>query len=516
MRADRWAVPLIAAFFIASGLGLVNYKTRHLGFSLRPDRTREVWSLEAEIRFQADGGPVTLSLATPDTASGFSLIGERASAPGFGLRFQERNGGVRKAVWTRAEAQALHSLYYRAYLSPDLQSRPANGPPPAEAPEPEEIPFLEGSRLEAAQAVVTWAQARAADAASLTYFLHQRLTRESDSLTPLQATQAQNLNEQLTWMRHLLAMAGVPARLARGVPLQDGRRLQQVIPFLEVWDGQAWQIFDLRPGEFAMPEDVFLWTRQGLPLVELHGGRDADVRFSVLREFRPANLLALEQARDHVPAVVDFSLHGLPIQEQNVFRGLLLIPVGALVLVLMRNLGGVVTAGTFMPVLLAMAFLETRLLPGLALFVVVVSLGLGIRSFLSHMNLLLVPRISAVVIVVILLMFTLALISARFHYIQGLSVTFFPMIILAWTIERLSILWEESGGHEAFRQCAGSLGVAVAAYLVMDAATVRHLIYSFPELILVVLGLILLAGRYTGYRLNELIRFAPFREIPAP
>jgi hypothetical protein len=35
----------------------------------------------------------------------------------------------------------------------------------------------------------------------------------------------------------------------------------------------------------------------------------------------------------------------------------------------------------------------------------------------------------------------------------------------------------------------------------------EHLFFTFPELLLVVLALVLLAGRYTGYRLLELSRF---------
>ena len=38
-------------------------------------------------------------------------------------------------------------------------------------------------------------------------------------------------------------------------------------------------------------------------------------------------------------------------------------------------------------------------------------------------------------------------------------------------------------------------------------AWLEHLIFTFPELLLVVLALVVLAGRYTGYRLLELSRF---------
>ena len=47
------------------------------------------------------------------------------------------------------------------------------------------------------------------------------------------------------------------------------------------------------------------------------------------------------------------------------------------------------------------------------------------------------------------------------------------------------------------------------AFLLMDQDISRHLAFNFPELHLVVLSAILLLGRYTGYRLSELRRFAP-------
>ena len=80
-------------------------------------------------------------------------------------------------------------------------------------------------------------------------------------------------------------------------------------------------------------------------------------------------------------------------------------------------------------------------------------------------------------------------------------------MIVAWTIERMSILWEEEGGQEVLIQGGGSLVVAVMAYLAMSAQIVEHLTFNFPELMLSLLGVILLLGKYTGFRLSELYRF---------
>jgi hypothetical protein len=108
---------------------------------------------------------------------------------------------------------------------------------------------------------------------------------------------------------------------------------------------------------------------------------------------------------------------------------------------------------------------------------------------------------------VVLLMMLISLVSHRLGLETGLSVALFPMVIIAMTIERMSVVWEERGAADAIREGLGSLLVAVTAYIFMGLSWLEYLIFTFPELLLVVLALVLLAGRYTGYRLLELRRF---------
>ena len=46
----------------------------------------------------------------------------------------------------------------------------------------------------------------------------------------------------------------------------------------------------------------------------------------------------------------------------------------------------------------------------------------------------------------------------------------------------------------------------------MSAQPVQHIFFAFPELMLVLVALMLLIGRYTGYRLTELLRFRVLAE----
>jgi hypothetical protein len=128
---------------------------------------------------------------------------------------------------------------------------------------------------------------------------------------------------------------------------------------------------------------------------------------------------------------------------------------------------------------------------------------------LERLRLLLVPRLGAVLIVVVILMLIISVVSHKLGLETGLSVALFPMVIIVMTIERMSVVWEERGASDAIKAGLGSLLVAAVAYLAMGMDWLEHLIFTFPELLLFILAVVLLLGRYTGYRLTELRRFAP-------
>ena len=242
-------------------------------------------------------------------------------------------------------------------------------------------------------------------------------------------------------------------------------------------------------------------------LVNVSGGDNVRVEFSAASRMSDIVSVAQQRGRAMGSRVMEFSLFSLPVATQNIYRVLLTIPLGVALLVLLRNVVGIQTFGTFMPILIALAFRETDLLWGVSLFIVLVSVGLLIRFYFEKLKLLLVPRLASVVIVVILLMVAISILSHKLGLDQGLSVALFPMVVLAMTIERMSIVWEERGAADAMRAAAGSLLVASVAYLAMGMDWLEHLIFTFPELLLVVLAIVILMGRYTGYRLTELTRF---------
>ena len=74
-----------------------------------------------------------------------------------------------------------------------------------------------------------------------------------------------------------------------------------------------------------------------------------------------------------------------------------------------------------------------------------VGLGLLVRFYLERLQLLLVPRLTAVLILVVLLMALVSVLATGSGSKSGLSVALFPMIIMTMTIERMSVAWDERG-----------------------------------------------------------------------
>lgn len=498
-------LPFILTVAAIAVVGLALALARHLetGVPWLPGVERSVWLVEARVDFIATGEPVTASLSIPENLQHFDLGDERSASPGYGFALVNDDGD-RRIEWTRREATGAQSLYYTAQFTPRERPRAAGT---ESEPVPGQVFWSELQSTVAAELLE-----RARRTSSTPRSLARELVKLMDSVDADQnaALLLAQAESPAGLLSRLLNDAGVPARRVLALQLEDARRRQSLQEMVEVFEAGEWLLVDPATGALGVPEDTLLWHRQGRSLLDVTGGRQSGVSFSMIRQSVPATTLARTSRTDSVFYRV--GVHSLPIEEQSMFKMLLLLPIGAAVVVFMRVLVGVQTAGTFMPVLIALAFLQTSLVPGLLSFVSVVLIGLAMRSYLSRLSLLLVSRIATLIVLVIFIISALSIIGYQLGYSTGMTITFFPMIIIAWTIERMSILWEEEGAREVMVQGGGSLFVAVIAYLLMRLPIVAHLSFNFPELNLVLLAVILAMGQYTGYKLSELRRFRAIQE----
>ena len=493
---------LLVGFLVGLGLMLFLYKALVLGFPLFSTSKSDVWQVEARLTIAARDEPVKATLTIPRTGSHFVVENENFVSRGFGLTTGVSDGS-RLATWSKRRAEGRHTFYYTATV---LQT--ATRTTTITVPEVQ-VPEYNDQQRQAADDLLGQLQEQSADNDTLIRNLLKRAKYDAAdeilrTLVPANLTLPKTLNA----ISRVLNYAGLAARPVHGIELANSTVNIPVHHWLEVYD-RGWKAYDFNTLDY-LDGNYLTWWRGEKDMVQIKGATLERLTLSTQRSEETALKSAVLSGEQKNPIWQSFSLSSLPLDVQHVYRIILMIPIGALLLVLLRNVIGIKTFGTFMPILIALAFRETQLLWGFIFFTVIVSIGLGIRFYLENLKLLLVPRLASVLTIVILLMLLISVVTNKIEIERGLSVALFPMVILAMTIERMSIVWEERGASEAIQQGLGSLLVAALAYLLMTDDFLTHLIFIFPELLLLVLGSMLLLGRYTGYRLTELFRFKVF------
>ncbi|PKL15008.1 MAG: hypothetical protein CVV50_01530 [Spirochaetae bacterium HGW-Spirochaetae-6] len=204
---------------------------------------------------------------------------------------------------------------------------------------------------------------------------------------------------------------------------------------------------------------------------------------------------------------MSLSLFLLPISAQNVFRFLLLIPLGVIVLAFFRNIVGIKTFGIFMPILLALFFKETSFLFGISFFVLLVGMGVLERKVLEKMHLLVVPRLAIILTLVIIFLLIFTALNKEMKWQGSFTPAVFPIVITTIFIERFSIMAVEEGLKKTLLVLLGTFFIALCAYLFFCIPKLDLILFTYPELLLCVIALLILIGKYTNYRLLEIVRF---------
>ena len=504
-------VKFLALSLLAFAFSLIFYKANTLGLPLFPSEQVEVWSVEARVAFQPKEGPVKIRFSLPNKPEGFVIADENFVSGKYGLAFETADDN-KIAEWAVRRAKGEQVLYYQLHLARD--DNPISSPKPNLTSHHGQdiyfpkVPGYSEATATIVEALLDEVRQKSADIKTFTRELLLRFNAEEpDENVQVLLSNIKTDKARVALLRAVLAGARIPSRTAHVLLLRDGLRHGKLEPWLQVHDGTQWLSFNPGNGIAQLPDNALIWKVGEQPLLGMSGGKKAELDFSISRHTQEPIFLAEQRARKLDSHAMEFSLYSLPIQTQNVYRILLMVPLGAFLIVLLRNIIGIKTFGTFMPILIALAFRETELIWGIVLFSLIIALGLAIRFYLEYLQLLLVPRLAAVLIIVIILMTIMTIFSHKLGFSHGLSIALFPMVILAMTIERMSLIWEESGPSEAIIQGAGSLFVAALGFLVMSNDLLNHMIFVFPEFLLIILALTLLLGRYTGYRLTEIWRF---------
>ena len=508
----------VSAALIAAGVGIFLYKVLALGYPLSTAEAPGTWRVDLAIRASGRGGRATVELPLPRTSGYQNLLTEEVRSGRFRFVINEE-GGDRRGRWSgkldgattlHYEATVDSLSYSRSLPDREIRSDYPKTVAPFLAPSPD-IQSDDPAIAALARELLLSGNDKVKLARDIFAFVSQEIgTLRSAALMDAVAVVHEGRGNDIGRARLFCALArhrGLPCRVAIGIPLINGTQ-ERFRYWNEAYVGDGWTPFDVVGGRAErLPPDRLAFSSNAPETPVLATGVSAlSYRFDVQSELETYADLVQQRTANSDNPVDRLSPLFLPLQMQHSLRVLLLVPLGALAMCVLRNVVGLRTFGMFMPMLIALAMTGTGLLWGTVFLGAIIGFALLSRLWIQRFYLLLAPRIAFILTCVVLLMMSLMLAGNRIGF-PSAGVGAFPFVIMTMIVERISVGLEEEGWENTVRRVGSTLLAIYMTYAVIQAHVLQTIFLVFPEFLVVILGLLVLVGRYTGYRLTELARF---------
>ena len=519
--ARRGIYATVLATMVLLPISVIAYKIYVLDYPLAGLIPAFSYKVEVSMQLDGHGEDVNIHTYLPKTDARQSVDSEQNSSGAFTAEIKS-DALNREAFWRAENVRGQQGVLY-AY---QVRARPLRFNIPADLTIPDTYPAALASYLvaepgiqkddpqiaAALRRVVANDKPTILDAVTRIHrhlqdnFANRNFSGYTDALTALKLGEASCNGKS----RLFVAMArklNIPARLVGGLIMQQGSK-RTTHQWVEVYISGHWVPFDTINDHFAEIPANFLTLYYGdLVLFKHTSNVNFQYVFNVTKQLKlqPDMQNALSRTTLNITNLYAFfDRVGI---SQNLLTIILMLPLGALVTVVFRNVIGLETFGTFLPALIASAARETGLLWGLVGFVLIVLVSAVVRRGLDWLQLLHSPKMAIMLTTVVIVMMAMTVGGVQLGLFELAHMTLFPIAILAITAERVALMEAEQGAVKVAKITFMTLLVIAVCYAVMESLFMQSLILAFPELLLVVIALNLWLGKWIGIRVMEFVRF---------
>ncbi len=205
----------------------------------------------------------------------------------------------------------------------------------------------------------------------------------------------------------------------------------------------------------------------------------------------------------------EIALRGMPENIEERLGYVLFVPLAAVVVVFFRVTLGIRLLGPFRSILLALAFSITGVGIGLIFLVAVIGVIVLIRPFLKAISLPYFGRVS-VVLSAVAIMIMIVLVAGQSLEIENLhQVAFFPIVVLCLMGDGFARTLNREGSKSALWRGTMTALVAVLITMLWKIPGFLSILISFPELLILEMGLIIVIAEFFGFRLFQSINPVP-------
>ena len=226
--------------------------------------------------------------------------------------------------------------------------------------------------------------------------------------------------------------------------------------------------------------------------------------------------------RHHLPFIAFMACFGLyciflqfemsdALQRLYLTRIFFQVAVAALVIAAMKNVLGVRTLGLFAPAIVALAFLATGLILGLALLTVTLGAVLLTRVSLVRERVQEAHRVAILVTIVSITIASIAVLGLQFQQHQLFFAVLFPVLIIGWIGERYVERVDRVGWEDPTKELLWTVGAIIVSFIVIIQDPLINLVMFNPVFWFLLVFLNWLLGTRVRFRLSERFRFGGVR-----
>lgn len=195
---------------------------------------------------------------------------------------------------------------------------------------------------------------------------------------------------------------------------------------------------------------------------------------------------------------------GIP---SNTIVLLLMLPLIVTLITFIKQIIGFGTFGLYSTSIITLSFLALGINAGLVILAVIIFTGALLRKFLDRFHLLHHPRLAIILCSSTLVILGLLAFGAWLNVSQIASVAIFPILIMTTMAEKFTNALSGRGYKEAIFLMLETMTVSILCYELVEWEYMQTLMLAYPELIILLLIINILLGRWTGLRLTEIFRF---------
>ncbi|MBL8892451.1 MAG: hypothetical protein JNL67_20920 [Planctomycetaceae bacterium] len=480
----------------------------------RTDARTSLWRLDYRVSFDAQREGDRLQIWLPRDNSHMRIYRQMLNNPDL-IPDTPRSTIYQSRLDLIAEEAGEHSILatFEFELGPDVRHTSRSNEPIVPAAETtrwlRSTRTIQATSLVAQNLVNEWKQesALAPDLLQRIFqFCLQDLEKGEEAWQDdAESTLRDQMGTDLGCLKAMVALcraAQIGARLSSGFEIVADGEVEPVF-WVEVLENGIWVPYN--PVHGFSQKLPWNWVKVGSDselVVSTSGGEEVEAEFLLTR--LPTHQ-GLSAGNRHWSSIFDLSR--LPSRIHDVLSLMLLLPLGAVVTVFFHTVIGWRTVGIFTPALIALSFILADWRTGVVVFALAISLGMITRSLVEPLRLLMVARLSFMLtLVVIFLVLTVSCLD-YFRWTPSADAVLLPIVILTLTIEKIYSSTIEDGAKITAHLMLATVVVSFCCYLLLSWRSIGSLVLRLPEVHCFTLAVLVLLGRYTGYRLTELFRF---------